>query len=248
MVGCESTVTQQKFSKKEIAKYIDHTNVSPNSKPKDIEKLCREAAKYDFYGVVVVPYYVRLARKLLRNTDVKLSTVIGFPFGVQCTEAKLKEMENVFRYVDEFDVVMNRPAFKARDYNHVLKELKRVVKAAENKPVKVIIETPELTNTEIKKATELVLRSGAAFVKTAVGLKGPAQLKHVSIMASVTKGRIGIKASGGIRNCEQAIEFIKAGATRIGSSHGVDIIRTCGKSAKNVKWAGKNKSEGLFHE
>ena len=213
----------------EIAKYIDHTNVNPNSTPRDIEKLCREARKYNFYGVVVLPYYVKLARKLIRGTKIKLSTVIGFPFGVQCTEAKLKEIELTFRYVDEFDVVMNRPAFKARDYSYVLRELKKIVRTAKGKPVKVIIETPELTDREIKKAAKLVLESEAAFVKTAVGLKGPTKLKHVKLIASIVKGKIGIKASGGIRTYKQALAFIKAGATRIGSSHGVEIMKTMGR-------------------
>ncbi len=227
-----------------VAKLIDHTNVNPNATAKDIQKLCKEAKKYGFYSVVTIPYYVELARNLLKGSDIKVGVVIGFPFGVQNTDAKLVEMRKAYKHVEEFDVVMNRAAFKNKDYDFVLSELKQLVEYARKKKkvIKVIIETPELTNKEIAKATELVLKSGADFVKTAVGLKGPATLTHVRIMNRVVKGKIGIKVSGGVRTFDQVLEFVKNGATRIGSSHGVDIIKSIGGKARATK------KKGYFHE
>jgi deoxyribose-phosphate aldolase len=213
-----------------IAKIIDHTNVNPNSTAKDIEKLCKEALKYGFACVVTLPYYVKLARKLIRK-KAKICTVIGFPWGVQPTEAKIKEVEKVLKYVDELDMVMNRAAFKNGDYDFVLKDIREVVKHANGKPVKVIIETPELTKREIKKASEIVLKSGAAYVKTAVGLKGSVTPEHVKIIKKVVRDKIGIKASGGVRTFAQALELVKSGASRIGCSRSVEIM----KSVKSLK-------------
>ena len=224
-------IDEIKKNPKTIARYIDHTNVSPNSTEQEIRRVCREAIRYNFYCVVVLPYYVRLARLLLKNTGIKTCTVIGFPFGVQLTEAKLREMKETVRYVDEFDIVMNRAAFKNKDYDFVLKELKKLVAfAKQNKKLtKVIIETPELTESEIRKASRIVLDSGADFVKTAVGIKGPATLEDVRIIKSVVGDKIGIKASGGIRNFRQAFGFLKAGASRLGCSRSIEIIKSVPK-------------------
>ncbi|MEK6934329.1 MAG: deoxyribose-phosphate aldolase [Nanoarchaeota archaeon] len=216
-----------------IAKYIDHTEVSPNSIVKEIKELCAEVNKYSFYSVMVLPYYAKLARKLTKS---KVGVVIGFPFGVQSTKAKIDEIKEVYGYVDEFDVVINRAAFKNKDYNYVLKELKKIRKVIGRKIMKVIIESPELSNYEIKKASEIVLASGADFVKTAVGLRGDAQIKHIRIMKKVVKNKIKVKASGGIKTFEQALGFIRAGADRIGTSHGIEIVNgALGKKIKTRK-------------
>lgn len=207
-----------------IEKYIDHTNVNPNSTKEDIIKLVEEAKQYNFFSVVVLPYYTKLAKELLKNTEIKVGTVIGFPYGCQSTKAKVQEVKDVFEYVDEIDMVMNRAAFKNKDYDFVIKDIKKVVKAAKGKSVKVIIETPELTEEEIRIASELVLRSKADFVKTAVGLKGATELKHVEIIKEVVGNKIKIKASGGIKDYNTAMEFIKRGVDRIGSSKSVEII------------------------
>lgn len=220
-----------------IAPYIDHTEVSPNSTIKDIRKICTEAKKYNFYSVMVLPYYAPFAKKMLRGTNVEIGVVIGFPFGVQCTEAKLVEMRKVYSFVDEFDVVINRPAFKNGDYSFVLRELKILANAKGNKILKVIIESPELTNSEIAKATKIVLASGADFVKTAVGLRGGAKIKHVQIMKKIVGDKIKIKASGGIKDFKTALAMLTAGASRLGTSHGVEIIKT-----------GYSKKKGYFHE
>jgi deoxyribose-phosphate aldolase len=211
-----------------ISNVIEHTNVKVESTKKDIKRLCSEVLKNKFYAGVVLPYHVKLAKKILRD-KAKVVTVIGFPYGVQPTEAKVAEVNSTFEYVDEFDMIMNRSAFLNKDYNYVVNDIKEVVKAANPKIVKVIIETPTLNAKQIKVASKLVIKGGAHFVKTAVGYSGPAKVEDVKIIKSVVKDKIGIKASGGIRDFNQALEMIKAGATRIGSSHGVEIIKTIPK-------------------
>lgn len=177
-----------------IAKYIDHTEVSPNSTAADIKKLCAEAKKYGFYLVMVLPYYAPLAKKLLRRTKIKVGVVVGFPFGAQCTEAKLAELKRAYPFADEFDFVINRQALKNKDYGFILKELKILARAKHGKIMKVIIESPELTNAEIYKASQLVLASGADFVKTAVGLRAGAKISDVKIMKKAVGDKIKIKA------------------------------------------------------
>jgi deoxyribose-phosphate aldolase len=220
-----------------IAHYIDHTDVSPNSTARDIRKLCAEAKKYGFYSVMVLPYYASLAKKLLRGTKIEVGVVAGFPFGAQCTEAKLAEMKKAYPFADEFDFVINRQALKNGDYSFVLKELKSLARKKRGKIMKVIIESPELTNKEIYKASQLVLASGADFVKTAVGLKAGAKISDVKIMKKVVGDKIRIKASGGIKNFKTALAFLTAGASRLGTSHGVEIIK-----------AGFSKRKTYFHE
>jgi deoxyribose-phosphate aldolase len=212
-----------------ISQLIEHTNVKVESTKKDIQKLCSEVLRYKLYAGVVLPYHVKLAKKILKDR-AKVVTVVGFPYGIQPTEAKVAEVENTFKYVDEFDMVMNRNAFLNKDYRYVVKDIKAVVKAAYPKAVKVIIETPTLNAKQIKIASKLVMRGGAHFVKTAVGYTGPTKVEDVKIIKSVVKDKIKIKASGGIRDFNQALEMIKAGASRIGTSHGVDIIKTLTKA------------------
>jgi deoxyribose-phosphate aldolase len=220
-----------------IAKYIDHTDVNPNSTATDIRKLVAEAKKYGFYLVMVLPYYAPLAKKLLHGTKIKIGVVMGFPFGAQCTEAKLAEMKKAYPFADEFDFVINRQAFKNRDYDFVLKELKTLARAKGKKIMKVIIESPELTDKEIYKASQLVLASGADFVKTAVGLKAGAKISDVKIMKKVVDDKIRIKASGGVKDFKTALAFLAAGASRLGTSHGVEIVK-----------GGTSKKETYFHE
>jgi deoxyribose-phosphate aldolase len=217
-----------------IAQYIDHTEVSPNSTAGDVRKLCAEAKKYGFYLVMVLPYYAPLAKKLLRGTKIKIGVVMGFPFGAQCTEAKLAELKKSYPFVDEFDVVINRQALKNKDYGFVIKELKTLNKAKRGKIMKVIIESPELTDKEIYKATQLVLASGADFVKTAVGLRAGAKISDIRIMKKVVDDKIKIKASGGIRDFKTALAFLAAGALRLGTSHGVEIVK--GRSSKKKSY------------
>jgi len=217
-----------------IARYIDHTEVSPNSTAKDVRKLCAEAKKYGFYSVMVLPYYAPFVKKLLRGTKIKIGVVMGFPFGAQCTEAKFAEFKKAYPFVDEFDVVINRQALKNKDYGFILKELKILNKAKRGKILKVIIESPELTDKEIYKASQLVLASGADFVKTAVGLRAGAKISDIKIMEKVVDNKIRIKASGGITDFKTAIAFLAAGASRLGTSHGVEIVK--GRSSKKKSY------------
>lgn len=226
-----------KKNPKIIAKYIDHTEVSPNSTAADIKKLCAEAKKYRFYLVMVLPYYAALAKKLVRGTKIKVGVVMGFPFGAQCTEAKLAEMKKAFPFTDEFDFVINRQALKNKDYGFILKELKTLARAKRGKITKVIIESPELTDKEIYKASQLVLASGADFVKTAVGLRGGAKISDVKIMKKVVGDKIKIKASGGIKDFKTALAFLAVGASRLGTSHGIEIVK-----------GGVSKKKSYFHE
>ncbi len=212
-------------SPKRIASCIEHTNVKVESTRKDVEKLCKEVLKYGFRAAVTLPYHAKLARKLLKD-KASVVTVVGFPYGIQPTPAKVAEVEEVYEYVDEIDMVFNRTAFLNKDYSTVVKDIRAVVRAAKPKPVKVIIETPTLSRKQVEEATRLVVRARAAFVKTAVGYKGPARVEDVKVMKKVVGEKLGIKASGGIKSFEQAINMIKAGATRIGTSSGVEIMKS----------------------
>lgn len=220
--------------KKELAKFIDHTNVSPNSTEKDIEKLCKEAIKYKFNSVCVPVVWVEKAKKLVKNR-VKVIAVVGFPFGFNPTEAKVIETKiAVKKGADEIDMVLNRCWLKSKKYGLVEKDIREVVKAAGKKGVKVILETPDLNEEEIEKACLIARKAGAEFIKTCTGLRGGVKLKDLEIIKKVVP-EMKIKASGGIRDYRKALKLIKAGASRIGSSSGVKIIKGL-KVNKKVKY------------
>jgi len=216
--------------KKDLAKYFDHTNLKPFATKADIEKLCNEAKKYGFFSVCVNPSYVRLAKKLLKGSDVKVCTVVGFPLGATTTETKVFETKQAIKNgADEIDMVINIGALKDKDYCLVEEDISEVVKAAKNKPVKVIIECCYLTDKEKKMACYLAQAAGASFVKTSTGFgKNPyggpngATLEDVKLMWKAFNGKI--KAAGGIRTLEQVRDFIDEGANRLGCSKSVEIM------------------------
>ncbi|WP_457742890.1 deoxyribose-phosphate aldolase [Thermococcus sp.] len=214
----------------EIARYIDHTNLKPYATKEDIIKLCDEAIKYNFYAVCVNPYRVKLARDYLREkkADVKVASVIGFPLGATPTEVKVFEARKALEDgAEELDMVINIGALKDKDYEYVKNDIAQVVKVAHERgaKVKVIIETCYLTEGEKIKACELAKEAGADFVKTSTGFgTGGATVEDVRLMRKVVGEDIGVKAAGGIRTYEQAVEMIKAGANRIGTSSGVKIV------------------------
>lgn len=210
-----------------INKYIDHTNLKPFATKEDIIKLCKEADKYGFASVCVNPYYVKLASKLLKSSDAKVCTVIGFPLGQNAAETKVNETIKALNDgCDEFDMVINVAALKDGDLDYVLDEIKQIVAVANGKTVKVIIETGLLTDEEIITATELTCKANAHFVKTCTGVsKGFATIKDVELMKAHLSGSTKIKASAGIKDKETAIALINAGASRIGTSSGVEIIK-----------------------
>lgn len=214
------------MNKQELAKLIDHTLLKPDAKEDDIKKLCEEAIKYKFYSVCINPCYIELAKNFLKNSDIKICTVISFPLGASTTTIKIIEaLEAVKIGADEIDMVMNIGMFKSKKYDYIYEEISSIKKVIKDKILKVIIETAILNDEEKIKASEIVKKSGADFVKTSTGFsQGGATKEDILLIRKVVGDNFGIKASGGIKSYEQAIELINAGATRIGSSSSVKII------------------------
>jgi len=211
----------------EIAKVIDSTILRPDTSPPDIDRLCQEAREYGFFGVCVPPYYVPRARKALQGSQVKVVGVAGFPLGYSPIRAKLAEVRKLLEAgAQEIDMVVNIAALKAGDWEQVLREMKGAVRQSRKARFKMIIETCYLTQDEKVRACELVLKSGAHFVKTSTGF-GPsgATVEDVKLLASVTQGKIGIKAAGGIRDLKTLQAMIEAGASRIGTSNAAAIMK-----------------------
>lgn len=210
-----------------IASMIDHTILKPEATKKEVEILCDEAIEYKFAAVCVNPCHVSLCKNLLKDTDVKVATVIGFPLGANTTEVKAFETKDAIKNgADEIDMVINIGALKDKEYNIVKKDIEEVVKAANgNAKVKVIIETSLLSREEKVKASQLSMEAKADFVKTSTGFStGGATLEDVGLMKSVVGDKLEIKASGGVRSLETAKAMIEKGATRLGTSSGVKII------------------------
>lgn len=212
----------------ELAKYIDHTLLKADAAVPDIVKLCGEAAEHRFAAVCVNPVYVELAAHLLAGSGVKVATVVGFPLGATYTAVKVLETrEAIQRKADEIDMVMNIAAARAGLWEAVADDIRRVVAAADGKPVKVILETALLTDDEKRLACEAALAAGAGYVKTSTGFgPGGATEEDIRLMRAAVGDRAGVKASGGIRAREQAERLIAAGATRLGTSAGVTLLQS----------------------
>ncbi|NGO40519.1 deoxyribose-phosphate aldolase [Limisphaera ngatamarikiensis] len=211
----------------ELARYIEHTLLRPDATRAQIERLCEEARTHGFYGVCVNGSRVELAAYCLEETDVRVVAVVGFPLGAASADVKRFETEAaVDDGAHEIDMVMNVGLLKDGEYKRLLRELRDVVEAADERPVKVILETCLLSREEKIRACELVLDSGARFVKTSTGF-GPAgaTVEDVRLLRETVGDRLGIKASGGIRDTATALAMIEAGADRIGTSSGVAILR-----------------------
>jgi deoxyribose-phosphate aldolase len=213
---------------KNLACYIDHTLLKPEAVLKDIEKLCAEARAHDFYAVCVNGSWVAQARHFLHGCDVKVATVVGFPLGATDSDSKRFETEAAIdNDAQEIDVVMNVGRLKDGAGAHVLRELRDVVEAAEERPVKVIIETCLLTREEKIRACRIVVDAGAQFVKTSTGFStAGATIEDVKLLREIVGEKFGVKASGGIRDARTALAMIEAGATRLGSSNGVAIVQS----------------------
>lgn len=210
----------------DLAKFIDHTALKPETTSADVIKLCREAAQHKFAAVCVNPVYVELASQELKGSAVEIATVIGFPLGASTTSTKVSEtLDAIENGATEIDMVMSVGLFKGGDKDAVKRDIQGVVKAAGKYPVKVILETCLLTQKEIADACRLAADAGAAYVKTSTGFGSRgASVEDVNIMKEAVAGRCKIKASGGIRTREQALAMIEAGADRIGTSAGVAIV------------------------
>ncbi|WP_314828606.1 deoxyribose-phosphate aldolase [Streptococcus cristatus] len=209
-----------------LNKYIDHTLLKPDASQEQIETLIEEAKKYDFASVCVNPTWVNFAAQALKATDVKVCTVIGFPLGANTPELKAFETSDAIQNgANEVDMVINIGALKSRNFDLVERDIRAVVEAAKGTLVKVIIETCLLTDDEKVKACQIAQKAGADFVKTSTGFStGGATVADVALMCKTVGPDMGVKASGGARSYEDALAFIKAGATRIGASSGVAII------------------------
>lgn len=210
----------------EINKYIDHTLLKPDAKIEDIDKLCLEAIEYDFASVCVNPCFVRYCSEKLKDSDVKVCTVIGFPLGATSTEAKVFETKQAVKDgADEIDMVINVSHLKANDDEYELNEIKKIRKACKGKILKVIIETCLLTDEEKIKICKIAKKAKADFVKTSTGFStGGATVHDVKLMKKAVGKNVKVKASGGIRDYETFMDMIKAGAERVGASSGVKIM------------------------
>lgn len=211
-----------------IAGMIDHTLLKPDATRAQIEQLCKEGRKYNFVTVCVNPVWVKLCKELLAGSEVKICTVSGFPLGASKSEIKAKEAEEAIKDgADEIDMVMNIGAFKTGDFKLVEEDIKAVRSViGKDNILKVIIEVALLTNEEKVKAAEIVKSCGADFVKTSTGFGyGGATIEDVKLLRKIAGENMGVKASGGIRDYQTAMNLIQAGANRIGTSSGVLIVQ-----------------------
>lgn len=213
----------------DFTKYIEHTLLKPEATKEELVKLFDEAKNNGFKGVCVNPVNVEMAKKYLKDTDVLVVTVVGFPLGASLSVVKAFETEMAIKDgADEIDMVINISALKNKDYDCVLADVEAVKKACGDKPLKVILETDLLEKEEIKKACEICVQAKADFVKTSTGFVKNgvgAKAEDVKIMAEIVKPHgLGVKASGGIRDKAKAKDMIDAGADRLGTSSGVAII------------------------
>jgi deoxyribose-phosphate aldolase len=210
-----------------LASMIDHTILKADTSVDQVEKVCLEAIKHEFASVCVNPSYVSLVAKMLKGSAVKTCTVVGFPLGATTTRAKVDETnDGVENGAQEVDMVINVGAIKSQDWDLVKKDIEEVVLATREKAiVKVIIEACLLTHDEKVMACRLSKEAGAKFVKTSTGFStGGATVEDVELMREVVGPDLGVKASGGIKDFDKAIAMIKAGANRIGTSSGVEIV------------------------
>ena len=220
----------------QLAKSIDHTNLQPDAIEEDIRNLCIEAVKYNFAAVYVNPVFVKLASALLKNSTVRVGTTVAFPLGATATTVKCFEtINNVVNGAQEIDFVINIGFLKTGKFDEFFHDLKAVVMAAKRQQIandhrniitKAILECCYLSDEEIKTACKLLTQAGVDFAKTSTGM-GPygATEKHVELLRRNLPSTIGVKASGGIRTAQQAVNMMMAGACRIGTSAGVAIIK-----------------------
>ena len=211
-----------------ISKYIDHTILKPDTTKDQVLTVCEEAKEYLFYSVCINPYYVKLVSDQLKGSPVKVTSVIGFPLGTSTSEIKALEAKKAIEDgADEIDMVINVAALKDKEYDFVREDIKAVVNEVEGKAIlKVILETCLLTDEEKVKACELSMEAGANYVKTSTGFStGGATIEDVKLMKKTVGDKLKVKASGGIRDVNIAKAMIEAGASRLGASSSVSIVK-----------------------
>ena len=216
----------------DIATYIEHTLLKPSAVAEEVKQVCQEAWQYNFPSVCIYSVAVKQAKELLHDKKPQVCTVIGFPSGAVSTAVKLYEaQEAVENGATELDVVINLGWLKSGESSKVYDEIAQICSET-GQTVKAILETTVLTNEEKRLAGKICMDAGASYLKTSTGWFGGATVEDVEILKQITRGEVGIKASGGIRTYEQAIALIHAGANRLGTSRGIDLIRQQNESAK----------------
>lgn len=211
----------------DYSKMIDHTCLKPEASSKDIDKLIEEAKKFDFFSVCINSSWIKYVKEKIKGTDIKITSVIGFPLGANITQNKVHEAKLAIEHgADEIDMVINIGRFKDGQYDYVLNEIKKIKNTIGDKVLKVIIETALLKENEIKKATEIVLASGADFIKTSTGFSyRGATFEDIEIFKSIIKNKpLKIKAAGGIKSIDDMQKYKEMGVDRFGTSSSVKIL------------------------
>jgi len=217
-----------RYPVKYIASRIQHTNVSPDATRQDIEKLCNECVEYGFNGVVVNPIWVRHAAGMLRGSDVKICAAVNFPIGGSSTISKVVEIRDVVACgCDEIDFMINVGYLKSGMLDEFRRDVEAVVRAADGRVVKAILETAILTVDEVRLAARICEEAGVHYIKNSSGWGkgGPATVEIIKLMRSMVSSKVGVKASGGIRDLEAAAKLLEAGADLLGTSRGVQIVK-----------------------
>ncbi|MGL4343024.1 MAG: deoxyribose-phosphate aldolase [Metamycoplasmataceae bacterium] len=211
---------------KNINKMIDHTCLKAEANSKDIDKLIEEALEFGFYSICINSSWIKYAKEKIKNEDLKITSVIGFPLGANITQNKVHEAKLAIEHgADEIDMVINIGRFKDKQYDYVLNEIKKIKETIGNKILKVIVETALLKDYEIEKIAEIVLMSGADFIKTSTGFSyRGASYQDIEIFNKVIKGKIKIKAAGGIKNMDDIKKYIELGVERFGTSSSIKIL------------------------
>ena len=209
-----------------LENYIDHTLLKPSATTENIIQLCEEAKKYNFFAVCINGSFVKLAKRELINSNVKIVAVVGFPLGTTAISIKVLETKTCINDgADEIDMVINVGMLKSKDFKYLENEIQAVKNEVGDRVLKVIIETCYLTNEEKKVVCEIAMNAGADFVKTSTGFgTNGATIADVKLIKEVLKGQLSIKASGGIRDKETALNYISMGVSRIGTSSGIKIV------------------------
>lgn len=216
-----------KYSTKQLAQMMDHTLLKADATDQQLETLCEEAKAFETWSVCINPGNIDRAKDYLEGSDVKLCTVVGFPLGQMTSEAKAYETaEAVFKGADEIDMVINVGRVKDGDFEYVREDIQAVVNASQGKLTKVILETCLLNSEEIRTVCKIAQAAGADFVKTSTGFStGGATIENVRLMRETVGPDMGVKASGGIRTLKDTLAMIEAGATRLGVSASVSILK-----------------------
>lgn len=220
-------MTTENIANEELAKVIQHTNVNPDATKEEMIQMAEDCIKYGFDGAMILPAWIPTVKEVLKGTDVKVCTALGFPMGGSTTESKVYEAKNVFELgADQLDFMANVGFLKSGMYDEYKDEIKQVVDAANGKPVKIMLEFGMLTEEEKVKAATMAVEAGVTYVKNSSGWGkgGKATAEDIKLLKEIAGDRALVKASGGIRNREDAIRLMEAGAVSLGTSSGISIV------------------------